>query len=71
MPFYSYLGMFLAMTPLLLFQERYVFANIMQFTFRTWIGLILLTFFHNYLLMVLFLRALTQPDAIQAALTTI
>jgi drug/metabolite transporter (DMT)-like permease len=69
MLFYSYVGMFLIMTPLVLTQERQVFVNIVHFTFRTWIGLILLTFFHNYLSMVLFLKALKQLDAIQAALS--
>lgn len=69
MLFYSYVGMFLLMTPLVLTQERQVFVNIVHFTFRTWIGLILLTFFHNYLSMVLFLKALKQLDAIQAALS--
>jgi len=46
-----------------------VFAVIPHFTLQTWIGLALLTFFHNYLSMVLFLRALKQLDAIQAALS--
>jgi drug/metabolite transporter (DMT)-like permease len=50
-------------------QERGVFSHIAQFTLRTWIGLILLTFFHNYLSMVLFLKALKILDAIQAALS--
>ena len=36
---------------------------------RTWTGLALLTFFHNYLSMVLFLKALKHLDAIQAALS--
>jgi drug/metabolite transporter (DMT)-like permease len=57
------------MTPLTLAQEPRVFANIPHFTVQTWIGLALLTFFHNYLSMVLFLKALKQLDAIQAALS--
>jgi drug/metabolite transporter (DMT)-like permease len=69
MLFCSHVGMFLIMAPMVLTQERYVFANIVRFTFRTWIGAILLTFFHNYLSMVLFFKALTQLDAMQAALT--
>jgi drug/metabolite transporter (DMT)-like permease len=69
MLFYTYVGMFLIMTPLVLTQEKQVFFNIAHFTSRTWIGLILLTFFHNYLSMVLFLKALKQLDAIQAALS--
>ena len=69
MLFFTYLAMFLVMTPLTLAQEPGVFAAIPHFTSRTWIGLALLTFFHNYLSMVLFLKALKQLDAIQAALS--
>jgi len=69
MLFFTYLAMFLVMTPLTLAQEPRVFAAIPHFSLRTWIGLVLLTFFHNYLSMVLFLKALKQLDAIQAALS--
>jgi len=69
MLFYTYVAMFVLMTPLVLAQERGVFSHLAQFTLRTWIGLALLTFFHNYLSMVLFLRALKVLDAIQAALS--
>jgi len=69
MLFFTYLAMFFVMTPLTLAQEHRVFAVIPHFTLQTWIGLALLTFFHNYLSMVLFLRALKQLDAIQAALS--
>lgn len=69
MLFYTYVAMFILMTPLMLVQERNVFSHIPQFTGRTWVGLVLLTFFHNYLSMVLFLKALKVLDAIQAALS--
>ena len=69
MLFFTYLAMFFVMTPLTLAQEPRAFAVIPHFTLQTWIGLALLTFFHNYLSMVLFLRALKQLDAIQAALS--
>jgi drug/metabolite transporter (DMT)-like permease len=69
MVFFTYLAMFVVMTPLTLAQEPGVFANIPHFSLQTWIGLALLTFFHNYLSMVLFLKALKQLDAIQAALS--
>jgi drug/metabolite transporter (DMT)-like permease len=69
MLFLTYLAMFVIMTPLTLAQEPGVFAAIPHFSLRTWIGLALLTFFHNYLSMVLFLKALKQLDAIQAALS--
>jgi len=69
MLFFTYLAMFFVMTPLTLAQEPRVFAAIPHFTLQTWIGLALLTFFHNYLSMILFLKALKQLDAIQAALS--
>jgi len=69
MLYYTYVAMFVIMTPLTLHQEIDVFARVPQFTLQTWIGLVLLTFFHNYLSMVLFLKALKHLDAIQAALS--
>lgn len=69
MLYFTYLAMFFVMTPLTLAREPKVFAAIPHFTLQTWIGLALLTFFHNYLSMVLFLKALKQLDAIQAALS--
>lgn len=68
MLFYSYVGMFVIMTPLVLLREPDVFARIPQFTASTWAGMILLTFFHNYLSNVLFLKALKYLDAIQTAM---
>ena len=67
--YFSPTATFLVMTPLALAQEPKVFAVIAHFTVQTWIGLALLSFFHNYLSMVLFLKALKQLDAIQAALS--
>jgi len=69
MLFYTYAAMFFVMTPLTIFKEGSVLMGHPKFTGRTWIGLALLTFFHNYLSMVLFLKALKQLDAIQAALS--
>ena len=69
MLFYTYLAMFFIMTPFVLIRERDVFSRIPEFTSRTWTGLILLTFFHNFLSMVLWLKALKKLDAIQAALS--
>lgn len=68
MLFYTYVGMLAVMIPLVLIQERDVLSRIPQFTGSTWLGLILLTVFHNYLSMVLFLKALKNLDATQAAL---
>jgi len=69
MLFYTYVAMFIILTPLILHQEMGVFARVPHFTLQTWIGLTSLTFFHNFLSMVLFLKALKQLDAIQAALS--
>ncbi len=69
MLFYTYLVMFAVMLPLVLVQERSVVASIPHFTASTWIGLILLTVIHNFLSMVLFLKALQTVDATQAALS--
>jgi Permeases of the drug/metabolite transporter (DMT) superfamily len=69
MIFYTYVAMFVILTPLTLGLEKDVFGRILHFTPNTWIGLFLLTFFHNYLSMVLFLKALKQLDATQAALS--
>ncbi len=57
------------MAPVVIFEDRADFLRIPQFTASTWTGLALLTFFHNYLSMVLFLKALSALDAIQAALS--
>lgn len=67
--FYTYVAMFVVMTPLTLATEADVFARIPSFTFQTWLALLSLTFFHNYLSMVLFLKALDYLDAIQASLS--
>jgi drug/metabolite transporter (DMT)-like permease len=69
MLFYTYVAMFAIMLPLVVAQERDVLARIPHFTGSTWIGLILLTVIHNFLSMVLFLKALQQIEAIQAALS--
>jgi drug/metabolite transporter (DMT)-like permease len=69
MLFYTYAAMFLLMTPLVIVQERDVLWRIPQFTPSTWLGLILLTVIHNFLSMVLFLKALQRVDATQAALS--
>jgi drug/metabolite transporter (DMT)-like permease len=69
MLFYTYVAVCALIAPVVFLEERSVFARIPQFTAQTWIGLILLTVFHNYLSMVLFLKALKRLDAIQAALS--
>ena len=69
MLFFSYLAMLVLMTPLMFVTEGDVFKRIPYFTLRTWAGLVLLTMFHNYLSMVLFLKALKHLDANQAGLS--
>jgi drug/metabolite transporter (DMT)-like permease len=69
MLFYTYAAMFLIMTPVVVASERDVFARIPHFTVQTWVGLALLTVFHNFLSMVLFLKALKVLDAIQASVS--
>ena len=69
MVFFTYVAMIILLTPLVLFFERDVFLEIPLFTSQTWIGLALLTFFHNFLSMILFFRALKMLDAIQVALS--
>jgi drug/metabolite transporter (DMT)-like permease len=69
MLFCTYLGMLVIMTPLVLSKEPEVFRRIPEFTKSTWAGLMLLTLFHYYLSMVLFLKALRKLDATQAALS--
>jgi drug/metabolite transporter (DMT)-like permease len=69
MLFWTYVAVCAMMAPVVLIEERAVFARIPEFTARTWAGMALLTFFHNYLSMILFLKALKRLDAIQAALS--
>ena len=69
MIFYTYIAIIILLTPLVFIYESDVFARIPKFTSQTWIGVILLTFFHNYLSMVLFFKALKILDAMQVALS--
>ena len=69
MVFFSYVAMIVLLTPLVFYFEGDIFSNIRFFTTQTWTGLALLTFFHNFLSMVLFFRALKMLDAIQVALS--
>lgn len=69
MVFYTYIVMVILLTPLVLYYEPDVFARIPSFTTQTWIGMSLLTFFHNFLSMILFFKALKVLDAMQVALS--
>ena len=69
MVFYTYVVMVILLTPLVLYYEPDVFGRISSFTTQTWIGMSLLTFFHNFLSMILFFKALKVLDAMQVALS--
>lgn len=69
MVFYTYVVVVILLTPLVLYYEPDVFARIPSFTQQTWIGMSLLTFFHNFLSMILFFKALKVLDAMQVALS--
>jgi drug/metabolite transporter (DMT)-like permease len=69
MLFYTYIFMIVFLLPFVLYYEKNVFENIPVFTTNTWIGLALLTVFHNFLSMILFFKALKKLEAIQVALS--
>lgn len=69
MVFYTYIVMLILLSPLVWYYERDIFSRIPLFTGQTWTGMLLLTFFHNFLSMILFFRALKVLDAMQVALS--
>jgi drug/metabolite transporter (DMT)-like permease len=69
MVFFTYVAMVILLTPLVLHYEHDVFERIPVFTKQTWTGMLLLTFFHNFLSMLLFFKALKVLDATQVALS--
>jgi drug/metabolite transporter (DMT)-like permease len=69
MLFYTYIFMVVLLAPLVWYYEMDNLANIPHFTTNTWIGLALLTMFHNFLSMILFFKALKKLEAIQVALS--
>jgi len=69
MMFWTYVAVCSIMAPVVFIEERAVFSAVPHFTMQTWIGLGLLTIFHNFLSMILFLKALKDLDAIQASLS--
>lgn len=69
MVFFTYVVMVILLTPLVIYYEHNVFSIIPLFTQQTWIGMGLLTFFHNFLSMILFFKALKVLDAMQVALS--
>jgi drug/metabolite transporter (DMT)-like permease len=67
--FYTYIFMVLLLFPFVWYYEGNVLKNVTFFTTNTWIGLSLLTVFHNFLSMILFFTALRNLEAIQVALS--
>jgi len=61
--------MVILLTPLVLIYEQDIFGRIPLFTRQTWIGMTLLTIFHNFLSMLLFFKALKVLDAMQVGLS--
>jgi drug/metabolite transporter (DMT)-like permease len=69
MLFYTYLFMIILLLPFVLHYEGNIIKGFSSFTRNTWIGLVLLTVFHNFLSMILFFKALKNLEAIQVALS--
>ena len=69
MVFYTYVVMVVLLAPLVFYYEPDIFSKIPSFTTQTWTGMALLTFFHNFLSMILFFKALKVLDAMQVALS--
>lgn len=69
MLFYTYIFMIILLAPLVWHYEGNVLKGFPDFTSRTWVGLSLLTVFHNFLSMILFFKALKNLEAIQVALS--
>ena len=67
--FYTYIFMVVLLFPFVWHYEGNVLSKFSSFTTNTWIGLILLTVFHNFLSMILFFKALKNLEAIQVALS--
>jgi drug/metabolite transporter (DMT)-like permease len=69
MVFYTYVVVVLLLSPLVIYYEPDIFSTIPVFTKQTWIGMSLLTLFHNFLSMIIFFKALKVLDAMQVALS--
>jgi len=69
MLFWTYCVMLVLLLPFVIPDLSQFVSTVPNFTANTWIGMSLLTFFHNFLSMIIFLRVLAELDAIQVALT--
>ena len=69
MVFYSYVIIVILLSPFIFNYESDIFSRFHMFTSDTWIGLILLTVFHNFLSMVLFFIALKNLRANEVGLS--
>jgi drug/metabolite transporter (DMT)-like permease len=66
---YSYYSAAAFMLPIGIFTEPHFFMNIPHFTLVVWLGFALLTIFHYFLSMVIFLNVLTRIDAMLVGLS--
>ncbi len=62
MVFYTYLVVVILLFPFIVSYEPDILSKAPYFTGRTWTGLLLLTFFHNFLSMLLFFKALKNLE---------
>ena len=69
MLFWTYCVMLILLLPFVVTDLPQFVSSIPHFTTNTWIGMLLLTFFHNFLSMIIFLMVLKELDAIQVAIT--
>jgi drug/metabolite transporter (DMT)-like permease len=69
MLFFTYIFMVVLLLPFVWHYEGNILSGFSNFTSNTWVGLILLTVFHNFLSMILFFKALKNLEAIQVALS--
>lgn len=69
MLFCTYIFMVLLLAPFVWHYDGNFLLNIPAFTSGTWIGLALLTVFHNFISMILFITDLKKSNAIQVALS--
>jgi drug/metabolite transporter (DMT)-like permease len=67
--FYSNIALLVLIFPMVIIFEGDVFQRIPQFTTQTWTGMSMLAFFHNFLSMILFFKALKMLEATQVALS--
>lgn len=69
MLFYSYIALLIFIVPLVFILEPQSLNKIPFYSMQTWIGMLLLVVFHNFLSMILFFKALKVLDVTQVGLS--